>query len=582
MMEEQTLSLSDYLAILNRRKWQLIAPAILIFIIALGVAVALPTLYRSSATILIEQQEIPMDLVRSTITTYADRRIQVIKQRVMTTENLAPIIDRYNLYPDLVLARGTGSAVDRMRKDIEVAMIDAGPGTAAIAFSVSYEAGSPTLAQQVTEDLASLFLNENVRERKHATREISRFLDQESNRLAEQVSVLEAKLARFKEQHGDAIPEMTQVNVQLLHRTEDSLKQTEQEIQSLEVNQIYLQSELAKLNPYAMTTSSGSGERAVTPAERLKTLETELLRLTSRYSDAHPDRMAAEREIAALRGQVGGNATADLRRQLTDQRRQLTDLRSRRSSEHPDVKAMERQIALTEQRLLSESRTGAGGSATVADATNPVYIQMETQLSINQSKLDALREMRGALKARLAGIEARVAEGPKIEREYRLITRDYDGAVDKYKQVRSKHMEAVLAESLEQESKGERFALIEPPLLPDRPSSPNLPKIILLGLVMAVGGGAASVAGLEAIDGRIYSLRAIQNISGSLPLAVIPLIETPADQRRRRLKLLAFVLGSIAVVTLLFAAIHVFMMPLDVLWIAVSEKVGSIVVGLLP
>jgi uncharacterized protein involved in exopolysaccharide biosynthesis len=496
----------------------------------------------------------------------------------MTTENLGQILERYDLYPDLRLRGGIAGAVERMREDINIEMIRSGPGTTSIAFSVSYESESPTLAQQVTDDLASLFLDENVRERRRATREISGFLDQESNRLAEEVSNIEAKLAMFKEKHGDIIPEMMQVNSQLLQRTEDSLRQTDQEIQSLEINQIYLQSELAKLNPYT-SVPSGSGERSITPAERLRTLETEMLRLRSRYSETHPDRIAVEREIEALRRAVGGRETEtdNIRRLLTQQRRELSDLRSRRSSEHPDVKAMERQIAVTEQRLASGgSNTDPGGAATVADATNPLYIQMETQIAANRSKLDALRHNRDALAVRLTEFEARVAEGPKIEREYRILTRDYDSAVSKYNQIRSKHMEAVLAESLEAENKGERFVLIEPPRIPDQPSSPSVAKMILLGFVLALGGGVGTIAALELLDGRIYSIRAIQDVAGAIPLAVIPLIETPEDQRRRHFKYIGLALGSVSVLILIAIALEHFVMPLDVLWPKIVEQLGSI------
>ncbi len=580
MMEQQQLSIADYLAILQRRKWQFIIPAILIFIVAISIAVTLPTLYRSTATILIEQQEIPMDLVRSTITTYADRRIELIKQRVTTTENLTPIIERYDIYADLRHHRGIASAIDRMRQDIYVETISANSGDGAIAFSISYEADSPTLAQQVTNDLAALFLDENVRERKRTTQEISRFLDQESTKLAEQVSTLEAKLASFKEQHGDAIPEMMDVNVQLLQRTEDRLNQTNQEIQTLEVNQVYLQSELGKLNP-RISVSSESSESNVSPAVRLETLETELLRLSSRYSDVHPDRIAIEREVDALRREVGDQATSDLNRLLADQRKALSELQSRRSSEHPDVKALERQIAATEQKLRSSRfARNTNKTTSVADANNPLYIQMESQLSANRSKLEALRKTRDALEERLLSIESRVAEGPKIEREYRLITRDYEGAVDKYKQVRSKHMEAVLAESLESESKGERYVLIEPPVVPDQPHSPNLLKVMLLCFGSAVGGGLGVVAGLEFIDGRIYSTRAMQGVTGKLPMAVIPFIETDEDLRRSHLKRVGFALGSTAVVLLGIVALQIFVMPLDELWVKIVTKLGTIPTGI--
>lgn len=561
-MQEQTLSIGDYLAILKRRKWQLVIPAILTFIAATAAALLLPTRYASTATILIEQQEIPMDLVRSTITTYAEQRVQIINQRVMTTENLAPIIERYDLYPTLRDTLGMASAVERIRGDIEVTTISAGGRGETIAFTVSYEAESPTLAQGVTNDVVSLFLNENARDRRRATQEISRFLDQESRRLAEEVSTLEEKLARFKEQHGDAIPEMMQVNRQLFERTEDGLRQTDQDIQTLEVNQVYLQSELAKLSPYA-STSPGSEGRVLSPRERLKELETERLRLSSRYSATHPDRVAVEREIEALRREIARSGGDDASGPPLGE---LAKLSSRYSSEHPEVRALERQIGA--------STRGSTAAAASGNPDNPLYIQLQSQIAANQLKLDALRQGRQELESRLLELQSRLAEGPKVEREYLLITRDYDAAVDKYNQVRSKHMEAVLAESLEKESKGERFTVIEPPLVPDQPSSPDRPKIFLLGFAAAGGAGLGTVAALESLDGRIHALRTISNAVGAPPLAVIPFLESPAYRRRRLVRRIALTLALVGLIVGSAFAIQHFWMPLDALWFWVLERLG--------
>jgi succinoglycan biosynthesis transport protein ExoP len=93
-MEEDVKGIGDYLAIIKRRRWQFIVPALLIFVAATLAALLIPPTYRSSATILIEQQEIPQDLVRTTVTSYAAERVQVISYRVLTTAKLGEIIER--------------------------------------------------------------------------------------------------------------------------------------------------------------------------------------------------------------------------------------------------------------------------------------------------------------------------------------------------------------------------------------------------------------------------------------------------------------------------------------------------------
>src|ERR1700752_734854 len=88
-------------------------------------AVMWPPTYRTGATILIEQQEIPQELVRSAISSFADQRVQVISQRVMTTQNLMALIERYNLYPEIRESRPREVLQQTMRSDISLKMISA-------------------------------------------------------------------------------------------------------------------------------------------------------------------------------------------------------------------------------------------------------------------------------------------------------------------------------------------------------------------------------------------------------------------------------------------------------------------------
>src|SRR5580700_11659668 len=155
----------------RRRIFWIVASVALAATIAL--AVVLPATYRAMATILIEQQEIPQEMVRSVITSFADQRVQVISQRVMTTQNLLSLIDRYKLYPDIRQREPREVLLQRMRDDIGMKMISADvidprsgrPTQATIAFSVAYQNRSPDLALKVASDLTTLYLNENLTSR---------------------------------------------------------------------------------------------------------------------------------------------------------------------------------------------------------------------------------------------------------------------------------------------------------------------------------------------------------------------------------------------------------------------------------
>lgn len=568
-MAERPPSLDDYRAILRRRKWQFIVPAALVLVVAAAVAIGLPPVYRSSATILVEEQEIPADLVRSTVTSYAGERIEIISQRVMTAENLGRIIEEYDLYPDLRRDTDLSTAVRRMRGDVGREMINARfadprsgrSRSATIAFSVSYDSRSPKLAQEVTQAIASLYLEKNLRERQRRAQESTAFLEQEAARLREGVAVLERELASFKERHGDKLPELMRLNLDLMQRTEDRLRATKQEITSLDEQVIFLASELALTEPYSAVYDA-SGKRVMTPSDRLKALEAEYVGIASRYSAAHPDRKRIEREIAALRKMVGAGADlSDLRRQLQEQQSELQSLRERYSPEHPEVKRLEGAVEASRTRL-----TEAGGQdlrERVPDADNPAHIQLRARLEAAEAKLTSLQEVKSDLEAKLKEYEARILESPQIEREYKQLVREHDLAVNAYNEINAKLNTARLAESLETESRGERFSLIDPAHLPVSPHQPDRLALAFFGLVLAIGSGVGNLAFREATDQRLYGPRAVEGVTGSPPLAVIPRIET-GDDRRRHSQRRATLALSVAVGALLVAVwTHFFVAPLQ-------------------
>jgi len=196
-------------------------------VLTLMLAFLLPPTYKSTATILIEQQEIPQELVRSTITSYADQRVQILSQRVMTTQNMLGVIDRYGLYPDLRKRAPRETLLSKIREDVALNMIGADvidprsgrPTRANIAFTVSYSSRSPDMAFKVANELTSLYLNENVESRTKQAQQAAGFLGEESNRLSGEIALLENQLADFKRKYADQLPELKQFNIASAERT---------------------------------------------------------------------------------------------------------------------------------------------------------------------------------------------------------------------------------------------------------------------------------------------------------------------------------------------------------------------------
>ena len=209
-MEPSVMTVADYVAIVQRRKWSLILPVVLVFAAAAAVALLLPPVYKSTATILIEEQEIPSEYVKATVTSYAEQRLQSINQRVMSSNRLLEIINRFDLYADMRDRWSTEEIVAKMREDTKLEPISAEvmdrrsgrPAEATIAFTLSYEGkAAPQKVQQVANVLTSLILDENLQVRARQTRETSEFLEGEMNRVKVALDDLEGRISAFKEKN---------------------------------------------------------------------------------------------------------------------------------------------------------------------------------------------------------------------------------------------------------------------------------------------------------------------------------------------------------------------------------------------
>jgi uncharacterized protein involved in exopolysaccharide biosynthesis len=575
---ENQLSISEILGALKRRK----KPALLAFSVVLTAsllyAVLVSPVYRSSSTILIEQQEIPQDLVRTTVTSYADQRIQMILQRVMTFAKLSELIKKYELYPDERKKEPLESIVEMMREDIGQKMISAEvvdprsgrPMEATIAFSLSYKSESAKTAQQVANELTTLFLSENIKNRKEMANEAEDFLSVEVSRLEQKSRALESTLAKFKEENLKLLPEMTSVNMNIMDRSERELFDVNRQIQSLEERRIYLQSQLSQISPRA-SVMAGDAEQVLSPQARAKLLQNRLISLSVTYTDNHPDIGNARRELDEIidDGYLPSDALF-LRKQIEIYHADLYGTeRSTELSEDKKNLLLER-IASLEEKL---SGVGQGGQIKLSEADNPAYIQMATSLEAAVSELRHFKKSRTELKRKISDLEQALAGTPDVERMYRNLARDYDNTSMKYRELKEKQLQASLAKTLEDERKGERFTLIEPPLMPEKPLKPNRILLFVIGILVSLAAAFGMIFINEKMDGTFYSERVLRVGSGMSPLAVIPHIHTSQELRLQKQKSIAMLCGVAIFLTSFIVTVHVALMPLDVLWFTVLRKI---------
>ena len=584
-----------YLAAARHRRTWLIAAFAGGLVVTLLLAIFLPPKFRSAGTILIEQQEMPQELVRSTVTSYADERVQVISKRVMTTETLLNIVRRYDLYPK-ERARDTREALlAKMRKDIGLKMISADvidprsghPTSATIAFEVSYVSGNPDVAAKVANELTTLYLNENLNNRTQLARDAATFLEGEGDHLNRHIGELEAELAKFKEQHFHQLPELTQLNMQLLDHTDEDLRTQEARKSSLEQQRVYLEAQLAQLKPNS-TVFSETGERILSSSDRLKMARSQLDSARATYGPDHPDVIRLQRTVSGLEKEIAAGSKSgtesaasadngDLRRRLESAQSALAEAVGRYGPEHPDRVRLQREVDSLQAQLSSapvSTPTPGLQKLTPKEADNPAYVQIQAQLSATINDLAALDEQVAKLRARSLEYQKDVSLAPQVEQQYRELSRDYDNSRIKYQEIRSKQSEAKTAQNLETDRKGERFTLIDPPLPPEEPISPNRTLVLIAGFILSGGLAAGVLWLLETLDDSVRSRVDLLKLTGVPPLALVPHIETEAERRAGRRRMRVAVGSAMASVCIAVALTHFFYRPLDVLWFTFARRMG--------
>jgi uncharacterized protein involved in exopolysaccharide biosynthesis len=574
-MQNQDPGISELIGFLRRRWLAMALVALALAIVGLPIVFTLPPVYRSTATILIEEQEIPRDLVRSTITSYADERIQVIGQRVMTRATLIPIVEKFDLYPNERRYASNEDILERMRRDIRVEPVSADitdrrsgfRGAAVIAFRLSYSNPTPAKAQQVANELVSLYLNENIRSRQQRVGETQTFLADEATRVGKEISEIEARLAQFKRENAGRLPELLSMNMQLRDRAEQELDEIDRRTRTLEERKIYLESQVLVMRD-ATPPGATNADRALDPKERLRVASNQLASLEGVYGESHPDVVRLRREVAALQKSTGATQAGTDKQKLEEARAELKRLSERYGPAHPDIARQKRIVASLEDAAARPAPKKPAEPA----SSNPGVVSLQVQVQAANQELKDLRARRAEVVARMGQYNASIRDTPGVEQAYRDLVRDHENATRKYQDLRSKQMEAQVAVELEKDRKGERFSLIEPPQFPEKAVEPNRRKLLALATVGSLGSGVGAAVLLENLNRSVTSPSALGRLLESPVIGVVPRVVDEAERARRRRRWLIGLAALVGVAILALIATHFLYLPLDTLWYVLMRR----------
>lgn len=576
--EEQTKSLAEYLQILKRRKKPMRIAAAITFAIAVLAALLWPPTYRSSATILIEEQEIPQELVRSTITGFANQQIKVISQRIFTLSNVMDIVQKYGLWSQAELQRTPRTEImQKFQKKMNLDVISAevmdprfGRATeATIAFTLSFDHRNPAIAQKVANELVNLYMNENLKSRTEKSATTAEFLKNEAIALNAHIGEIEARLAQFKEANEGALPELAQYNLSVVERSDAEMNDARARIADLEKRRLELQANMAQISPYA-ATELPTGERALSNQDRLKALQSEFRNKSALYSEDHPDVIRLKREIEHLQETLGtGTSAKDYSKQLKAEQDKLNELLQTYTPDHPEVLKQKRVVEALQKPETKKTATASDDF----QADSPAYVLLQTQLRSVESDIKTYNARIAELQGKIAKFEQYLSKAPNVEKQYAELTRELQTNTLKYQEIKAKQMEAELSQNLESERKGERYSLVEPPILPDEPFSPPRVAIVFIGLVLAGLVAVATAAVAEVMDQSVRGSSELGQLM-AMPLATIPYIMLPDEETESRKNHKWIYLGIGVAILVLLLLIHVVVKPLDVLWFVALRKLG--------
>lgn len=527
MATEYELTLNDYLSILRRRALHISVAFAVIFAIAAIAAVVIPPVYESSGTILVESSDIPTNLVPDAVPSYVSNRLDVIQQRVMTRDNLLKIIDKYQLFKDQHPSMATTELLDRMRDAIGVEIIDSNMrgnqhGMSTIAFKVSFDYRYPDIANKVANDLVTLFLNENAKSSTERAAEATKFLSDETNTLNTQLVSIENQVAAYKAKYANSLPENQELRQTMLQRAQSDLADVERQYKTTQDNLSFLEIQLTSAKAGVGVSSSSAG--TLSPSAELQNLRTQYASMSATYTENYPDVVALKRKIQALEKTVNASSK--------------------------------------------------NGPAPAMSETDLMVAQINAKIKAANSQLTSLLQQAQSLRGQIAQLERGIADSPQVAMGLASLMRDYDNAQKKYDDLKNRQMSAQMAQNLQEQNKGERFSLIDPPLMPDKPIKPNRYKILILGFFLAIAGSGGMAMMLESFDKRVRGADALALIMNQRPLVSIPFITTQEDLVQRKSVTKYAAAAAVAMLFMAAIAVHIFYMPLDILFFKIVGRLG--------
>ena len=490
-----------------RHKWAILVPFIIVFVSTALWGLYQPNLYRSSASIFVEPQEVPRAYVESTVTTDLEARARAVTNQLQSRTMLLRVIEDVGLYPEEA-ARGVSpeQLVNKMRRNLEV---EVQSGRAISYFYVYFIHENPSKAMTAVSALISRFIEESLQIREQQAQGTTLFIEEELQKLKKVLEEQEALIQNYKSRHMGELPDQLDSNLRILDNLQTQLNNNLTAQREMEDRKMFLEREISRLEGELRVAGSitrGSGEPQVLDAtldqliQERNALQQRIAGMEAMYTENHPDLIIARRELSRLEARLQAIA-----------------------------RGLEDAPESGQQMVVSR------GPVVSTELSN-----LRRQLNEVSPRLPALQREENSLQAKIADYRKRVETAPVLEQQLLKLTRDYQNTQASYEELLNKKIQAQLSENLEKRQKGEKFQVLDPPSLPTSPYLPDRKRIIGVGFfaALAIGFGLAFL--LETVFGGYHSTAPIQARFQAPIIMGLPYLPS----RREKRKKLALGLGS--------------------------------------
>ena len=542
MDREKTTEFSDYVTSLRRRRRLIVAIWLPIVLVSALLAVGLPSQYGSTATFQLKTELND----QSKGDNYVDRYISGLRGTVLTSPELRAALPQLAPYPEL--RTDPAAALKKLQGDLGVEMLTQkilDPLTGLerkinTGFNVTYLNRDPVIAQRVAAWLSDAFSADSRRAAAAEVLNESRFYAAEADRQKAKIAESEARLAAFKQENFDRLPETTQANVTVKGMTDQELAGIERDLRAQQQNRTFILQQLQQARAAGMNV------------DRLRALEDEYQKKSAVYDPNHPDMIALRHQIDAMRtGDLAAGTGSNLEAQLELEEANLAEMRQRYSEDHPDIKRLERTIQNQKARIAAGGKDDAG-----SEARTPAVVQLETQLNGVETQLSALEQQRSELRTKVANLQGRLQSAPEVELTYDALNRDATTARRLYEELNNKRMDAEVKAAAIKIGTADRFTLVSPPQVPNAPAKPPRIGIALIGLIGGTFLAFMIALAAMALDSTVRGTHDVVALLNLSPIAVVPRIRNKEFDRRRRQQLVALAATMIVAVPALYLLIR--------------------------